>query len=125
MSKILMPINPIHVEKIMSGTKKYEYRKILPKKTNIDTMLIYSTSPIKKVIGEAEILEIIIDNKEIVWNKTKDNSGINKEFYDKYYQNKDFAVAYKLGKIKKYDNPKDLKEFNINYYPQSFVYIDE
>lgn len=125
MSKILMPINPIHVEKIMSGTKKYEYRKILPKKTNLDIMLIYSTSPIKKVIGEAEILEIIIDNKEIVWNKTKDNSGINKEFYDKYYQNKDFAVAYKLGKIKKYDNPKDLKEFNINYYPQSFVYIDE
>lgn len=124
MSKILMPINPIHVEKIMTGIKKYEYRKILPKKININTMLIYSTSPIKKVIGEAEILEIIVDNKEIVWNKTKDNSGINKEFYDKYYENNEQAVAYKLGKVKKYAPPKELKDYNINYYPQSFIYLD-
>jgi len=124
MCKILMPINPVHVEKIMYGIKKYEYRKILPKKREIDTMLIYSTSPIKKVVGEAEILEILIDNKEVIWNKTKDNSGIDKLFYDKYYKNKEIAVAYKLGKITKYNKPKELKEFGINYYPQSFVYLD-
>lgn len=123
MSKILMPINPIYVEKILSGTKKYEYRKTLPKK-NIDKMIIYSTSPIKKVIGEAEILEILIDDKEKIWELTKDNSGINKKFYNDYYKNKDKAVAYKLGKITKYKKEKDLAEYNINYSPQSFVYLD-
>ena len=123
MSKILMPINPIYVEKILSGTKKYEYRKTLPKK-NIDKMIIYSTSPIKKVIGEVEILEILIDDKDKIWELTKNNSGIDKKFYNEYYKNKEVAVAYKLGKVTKYNKEKELSEYNINYSPQSFVYLD-
>ena len=123
MSKILIPINPVHVEKILLGTKKYEYRKILPKK-NIDKMLIYSTSPIKKVVAEVEILDILIDKKDKIWELTKNNSGIDKKFYDEYYKNKEVAVAYKLGKVTKYNKEKELSEYNINYYPQSFVYLD-
>ena len=123
MSKILIPINPVHVEKILLGTKKYEYRKITPKK-NIDKMLIYSTSPIKKVVAEVEILDILTGDKEKIWEQTKNNSGIDKKFYDEYYKNKEIAVAYKLGKVIKYEKEKELSEFNINYYPQSFVYLD-
>lgn len=123
MSKILISINPKYVEKILSGTKKYEYRKTLPKK-NIDKMIIYSTSPIKKIVAEVEIIEILTDNKEKIWELTKNNSGIDKKFYDEYYKNKEVAVAYKLGKVTKYKKEKDLAEYNINYYPQSFVYLD-
>lgn len=121
---ILMPINPIHVDKILLGTKKYEYRKILPKKNDIDKMLIYSTCPTKKVVGEVEILDILIDEKDKLWEQTKFYSGIDKNFFDNYYKNKNFAVAYKLGKVTRYSYPKELKEFNISYYPQSFVYVD-
>ena len=121
---ILMPINPIHVDKILLGTKKYEYRKILPKKNDIDKMLIYSTSPTKKVVGEVEILDILIDEKDKLWEQTKFYSGIDKNFFDNYYKNKNFAVAYKFGKVTRYSYPKELKEFNISYYPQSFVYVD-
>ena len=32
MCKILMPINPKYVDKILSGKKKYEYRKTKAKK---------------------------------------------------------------------------------------------
>ena len=124
MTKILMPINPVHVEKILSGLKKYEYRKIKPKKLDINKMYIYSTSPVKKVVAEVEVLDILIDDKEIIWNKTKEYSGTDKIFFDKYYKNKKISVAYKLGKVTVYNNPKDLKEYNINYYPQSYVYLD-
>lgn len=123
MSKILISINPKYVEKILSGTKKYEYRKVLPKK-NINKIIIYSTSPIKKVVAEVEILDILIDKKDKIWELTKNNSGIDKKFYDEYYKNKEVAVAYKLGKVTKYKKEKDLAEYNINYYPQSFVYLD-
>ena len=103
---ILLPINPKYVEKILSGDKKYEYRKNKPKKNNINKIIIYSTSPIMKVVAEVEIEEILEDTKENIWNKTNKYSGITKEFYDKYYQNKKKAIAYKLGNVKKYDNPK-------------------
>lgn len=52
MCKILLSINPNHVENIFNGTKKYEFRKVECKKP-VDKIIIYSTSPIKKVVGEA------------------------------------------------------------------------
>ena len=92
MSKILMSIKPVFVEKILSGEKRYEYRKTLPKK-DISKIIIYSTSPVKKVVGEVCVKNILILEKEELWNKTKDKSGISKEFYDLYFKDKSISVA--------------------------------
>ena len=124
MCKILMPINPEYVDQILSGRKKYEYRKIKAKRNNIDKMIIYSTSPIMRVVAEVDIEDIIEDAPDILWELTKKNSGITKDFYNKYFKNKDSAVAYKLGNVTIYDKPKKLEDIGINYVPQSFVYMD-
>lgn len=124
MCKILMPINPEYVEEILSGRKKYEYRKIKAKRNNIDKMIIYSTSPVMKVVAEVIIKDILEEEPDVLWEMTKNESGISKEFYNKYYKNKKKAVAYKLGEIKIYNIPMSLNDFGINYVPQSFVYID-
>ena len=42
----------------------------------------------------------------------------------KYFEGKNKAVAYVLGKVMKYNQEKSLKDYNINYYPQSYVYLD-
>lgn len=124
MSKILMPIKPEYVEEILSGRKKYEYRKTKPKKSDIDKMIIYSTFPVMKVVGEVEINEIIEDTPERVWKVTENHTGILKKSYDLYYKNKSKAIAYKLGKVKKYGKALELTELGINYVPQSFIYLD-
>lgn len=124
MCKILMPINPEYVDEILSGNKKYEYRKIKAKKDKIDKMIIYSTSPIMKVVAEVDIVDILEDSPQKIWEQTKKDSGITKEFYVKYYKNREKAIAYKLGNIKVYDKPKKLCDIGINYVPQSFVYMD-
>lgn len=124
MCRILMPINPEYVDEILAGRKKYEYRKIKAKRNNIDKMIIYSTSPIMKVVAEVDIKEILEEEPEKLWEMTKNESGITKEFYNKYYKNKNTAIAYKLGTVKVYDEPKNLNDIGINYVPQSFVYLD-
>ena len=124
MCRILMPINPEYVDEILAGRKKYEYRKIKAKRNNIDKIIIYSTSPIMKVVAEVDIKEILEEEPEKLWEMTKNESGITKEFYNKYYKNKNTAIAYKLGTIKVYDEPKNLNDIGINYVPQSFVYLD-
>ena len=124
MCKILISIKPEYVNEILSGRKKYEYRKVKAKKDNIDKMIIYATAPIMKVVAEIEILSILEDSPDSVWECTKKYSGISKSFYDKYYENRDVAIAYQLGKIKKYNRPKELSELGILHSPQSFVYID-
>ncbi len=120
-----MPINPKYVDEILSKRKKYEYRKIKAKRNNVNKIVIYSTSPVKKVVAEVDVNAIIEENPEKLWEMTKNESGITKEFYDHYYQNKNKAIAYKLGNIKIYDKPKNLSDIGINYFPQSFIYLDD
>lgn len=122
MCKILLSINPEHVENIMSGTKRYEFRKIQCKE-KVDKIIIYSTSPVMKVVGEADVMDIIINEPEKVWKTTADYSGITKGFFDEYYRNRDMAVAYKLGNVKKYKKPKELSYYGVKSAPQSFVYV--
>ena len=122
MSTILLSIHPKFVDKIMTGEKKFEFRRVIAKR-NPNKTIIYSTSPVCKVIGEAEVEDIIIDNPEKVWKETKKFSGVEKEFYVEYFDNRDLAVAYKLKNVIKYISPIDLKDFGIKVAPQSFVYV--
>lgn len=125
MCNILMSIKPQYVEKILSGNKKYEHRKNRAKRNDIDKMIIYSTAPVMKVVAEVDIEEIIESTPDILWKKTKLESGITEEFFYKYYKNKTTAVAYKLGNIKIYDKPKSLNDIGVKYVPQSFIYLDK
>ena len=122
MCNILLSINPEYVEQILNGTKTYEYRKNVCKR-KVDKIVIYSTYPVKKIVGEVEVLDIIQMEKEELWNMTKDKSGITKNFFDKYYETKDKAVAYKLGKVIRYEEPKLLDSIGIKVAPQSYIYL--
>jgi len=122
MAQMLLSINPEHVENILLGTKRFEFRKVRCK-SDVDKIIIYSTAPEKMVVAEAEIEEIIVDDIETVWSITGDYSGISYEFYASYFKGKDKAVAYKLQKVKKYKEPKPLSAFGLRYAPQSFVYL--
>lgn len=78
-----------------------------------------------KVVGEAEVEEIIEASPNDVWKITKEKSGINKDSFDKYYKNKSSVIAYKLSNIVKYDITKELKDYGIEFPPQSFIYVKE
>jgi F-type H+-transporting ATPase alpha chain len=123
MCKLLLSINPEHVENILDGKKTYEYRKRSCKR-KVDKIVIYSTAPIKKIVGEVDVLDVIEMDKEELWNITEEGAGITKKFYDKYYVDKDIAVAYKLGKVKEYKKSKTLNDIGVSIAPQSYMYIE-
>lgn len=70
-------------------------------------------------------MEAIVDDLERVWEVTSEHAGISKTFYNQYFKNKKKAVAYRLGEVEKYSNPLSLKDFGLNFAPQSFVYINK
>jgi len=76
-----------------------------------------------KVVAEVEVLGIIEDNPDSIWDVTSEFAGISKRFFDSYYEGKHKAVAYHLGNVTEYKSPKPLIDYGINYAPQSFVYI--
>lgn len=122
MYQILISIKPEFVKRIMAGEKKFEFRKVECRRT-VEKIIIYSTAPVMQVVGEAEVDDILVDIPQFLWEKTSENAGITKEFYDKYYENIHKAIAYKLKNIVEYEKPLKLDDFGVSNAPQSFLYI--
>lgn len=122
MCSVLMSIKPEYVQGILSGKKRYEFRKVACKRS-VDRIYIYSTVPVQKVVGEAEVAEILIEKPDVLWQLTSAWAGVDKVFFDSYYEDRDQAVAYRLINVKKYRKPKSLSEMGIRTAPQSYQYI--
>ena len=122
---VILSIKPEFVEKIFSGEKQYEYRKILFKQ-KVDTVYIYASRPISKIVGEFKIDEILCDTPGNIWKETRCQSGVTRKFFDKYYKGREKAVALKIKECKEYKeaiNPDSLiPNFKV---PQSFIYIED
>lgn len=121
--KVLLSIKPQFAVKIFDGTKKFEFRKSIFKNSKINTVVVYASSPMQKVIGEFTFDEIMEENPEVLWEKTKKHSGITKEFFDEYFFNREKAFAIRVKETNQYKTPMDLIDFDLNFAPQSFVYL--
>ncbi len=123
MCQMLLSIKPQYVEDILSGKKKYEFRKVRCKQ-DVGKIIIYATAPIKKIVAEAEVEEILEGSISDIWNITRNFSGISYSFFKQYFKGKDRAIAYKLKNIVEYEHPRTLSDYGLSIAPQSFVYIN-
>lgn len=121
--KVLLSIKPIYAKQIFNGTKNYEFRRTIFKEKKVRTVVVYVSSPIKQVIGEFEIEEIICSKIPSLWRKTCRNAGLSKREFYQYFAGKDEGYAIKIKKIRKYKKPLSLqRDFKLNP-PQSFIYL--
>lgn len=118
MYKVLLSIKPEFAYKIFDGTKKYEFRKSIFKK-DVSRIFVYASYPVKQIIGEFQIEEILNYKVDKIWQKTAPYPGITEEFYQLYFD----AYAIKVGKTIRYEHPKKLSDYKILVAPQSFMYL--
>jgi predicted transcriptional regulator len=121
--KVLLSIKPEFVEKIFSGDKKYEFRRIIFKNPNISTIVIYASSPIQRVVGEITIEQIIYDRLNSLWRLTYKEAGISEDYFYQYFKDRTFGYAIKIEKTRKYPYPLQLLDHFGITPPQSFAYI--
>ncbi|MEC0329186.1 ASCH domain-containing protein [Paenibacillus macerans] len=125
--KILLSIKPEFVKEILSGNKKFEYRKSIFKRDDVSTVVVYATKPYGKIVGEFEIEGILEDTPYQIWQKTKNYSGIKKSYFNQYFKGKKKGYAIKIKDFKSYEVPLELSDMDISIKaaPQSFCYIHE
>ena len=124
MKAVLLSIKPEFAHKIFDGTKKYEFRKQIFKDSSIKKVIVYSSSPEQKVIGEFKIDTILRDTPSAIWLQTRDYSGITQAFYEEYFRGRQNAYAIKVASTRIYEQKKDLSDFDIMFPPQSFAYVE-
>jgi predicted transcriptional regulator len=124
-TKILLSIKPKFAEKIFSGAKRYEFRRVIFKSNSVTRVVVYASSPVQRVIGEFSIAEIITSDVRRLWQKTKDYAGIEKEHFDEYFEGLGTAYAIKICNPTKYRKPAKLENlFKFDRPPQSFRYLE-
>lgn len=121
--RVLLSIKPQFALRIFDGSKRYEYRRTIFKRGEVKTVVVYASEPIKQVIGEFEIGEILHEEPEALWAKTGDHAGITKKRFFEYFTNKCKGYAIKVRTTRMYDAPLPLNSFMVSSPPQSFMYL--
>jgi len=121
--QVLLSIKPEFALKIFDGSKRYEYRRVIFKNQEVNRVIVYASDPVKQIIGEFEIEDILHEDPESLWVKTKRHAGISKKRFFNYFTNKSKGYAIKVKATRVYDNPLPLSSFMISSPPQSYMYL--
>lgn len=105
---LLISIHPEYVEKILSGEKRFEFRKTCPT-ADISHLIIYATTPIQRWVAVAEVESILTDSPSRLWARTKYAAGISRKAFRQYYAGRSQGFAFKLGRIFSLSEEDSLK----------------
>lgn len=122
--RVLLSVKPKFAKRIFDGSKKYEYRKTIFRRQDVDGVVVYASSPVKLVIGEFDIEEILHDYVGTLWMKTAANAGLSRDSFFEYFGGRSRGYAIKIKTMRMYHVPLLLNHLMVSTPPQSFCYLD-
>lgn len=118
---VFLPIKPKYAQAIMRGEKKVEFRKQFP--TGVKQVIVYSSSPEKKILGWFNVDEIEITKPKHAWEMYCQIGSISETDFFSYYENKESATVIKVKKVFEFtENVPATSELGITP-PQSYSYV--
>lgn len=123
MCQILLPIKEKYSNAILSNEKTFEIRRKAPNRV-FNSILIYTTAPISKIVGEARVCKIHKLPLKDLWKLTEGKNELTKKEFYNYFEGQDYGYAYEINKTKKFSKPISLDHYGIKSAPQHFKYID-
>lgn len=123
---VVLSVRPNYSDKIMDGRKTIELRRRFPVSAPKGTIAyIYSTSPVRAMVGSAEIAEVVKLSVPDLWKKYGKMAQIERQAFDDYFSGLDRGVALKFKNVRRFARKIDLSELRKRFAfepPQSFLY---
>jgi predicted transcriptional regulator len=123
---VLLSIDPSYAEAILSGAKRYEFRRKIFKRKDIYFVYLYANSTVKRIVGSFQIRGIIEGLPKDIWKRCHAHSGISRKKFFEYFGCSKKAYCIKVGKVIRFHPPIDphmiIRDFTP---PQSFSYISK
>lgn len=123
---VVLSVKPFYSEKIVHGEKTVELRRRFPVSAPRGTVAyIYSTSPVRAMIGSAEIQDVVKLPVTSIWKKFGKMAHINREDFDDYFSGLTDGFAIRFSNARAFLRPIDLSELRERFEfepPQSFLY---
>jgi len=120
----LLSIRPKYADLILAGSKRVEFRRVWAAR-DVRRIVLYSSAPVRKIVGLAEIENVLIASPSSLWKTcVEKGGGLTRRELRAYFAGKlkGFAVLLKgVTPAPEYVNPSEI----INDFkpPQSFRYL--
>lgn len=123
---LFIAVKPQYANKLISGQKNIELRKMKPHIKQGDYVIIYASSPVKAVIGFGKVKEIIEKTPIDMWSDYSDRLGVTWQEFNLYYEGYNRAIGIVFEKIKpiKAIELEELKKVDPKFHPpQIYRYV--
>ncbi len=122
---VLLSVEPKYAEAILSGIKKYEFRRTIFRRKGINRVYLYSNSSIRKIVGSFTIEKILEGTPKEIWETCNGWGGIPEKDFFRYFKGSRKAYGIKIKNTRRFRRPIDPYSIIDNFTPpQSFYYID-
>ena len=119
----ILSVKPEFAFKLLSGEKRYEYRKTVFR-LPVDKVYIYASSPICMIVGEFRIDDVIESTPTELWAATRSASGVTSSFFFRYFNGKSKAYAIKVKDVVSYAIPLSPYTVQEDFKaPQNYIYV--
>ena len=99
---LIISLHPEHANKILSGGKKLEFRRVWANKP-IRAVVIYSTLPVKEIVAIAYVKQIHFKSRNQLWLLAKSiGGGLSRRALYTYFEGKKKGYAIEFEYIKKF-----------------------
>lgn len=117
---VLLSIDPEWADAILTGEKRYEYRRTPPREDTPFRVLLYATKPTQAIVGAAWIDRVIEGPVEGLAENTTGLTPHEPDDIVEYFEGKETGSALSIQGYIRYDEPVELGEVEP---PQNFQYI--
>ena len=97
---LFIAVKPEYANKLISGKKDIELRKMKPNVQPGDYVIIYASAPVKAVVGFGKVKTIIECTPKCLWESYSNRLGINEQSYLSYYDGYHKAIGIEFDMIK-------------------------
>ena len=122
---VLMAIKPQYARLIRDRKKTVELRRVAPKVTAGDILVIYESAPVCKITSFAEIDQVIQMPPENLWESIGTFAMLDKYDFDNYFSGKQIGNGIRIKNVVNLTTPKPINVLPHCVVPQNYRYLSE
>ena len=123
---MLLSIKPEFVSKILDGSKRWEFRRVLWNDISGKFVYVYASAPVKRVVARFQVSTVYAGySQEDLWRITCDRAGITQKQFYEYFGDLEKCSAVNITQLEVLREPFDPKTVDPKFVaPLSFRYMD-
>ncbi len=124
MTIVLLSLKPEFAARILSGEKRFEFRRTRFRCRVVTAALMYSNSTQRRIVGAFEIGGIHEASPKRLWTRYRSVAGINECAFFEYFEGLDRGYAIEISRVLRFVPAIDPKTAFPGFVPpQSFRYL--